>query len=526
MPPSQDSHARRRFVAALAAIVALATLLCFYRLGAADVCGFNEAVEGVFVQQMVEHGELLFPLDNGRAPLYKPPLFHWTATALDRLAGASRVTAFNLRMPAALYAVAGVALTMVFAYDFLGLTGAIVAGLVLCGSYQYLENARIGRVDMTLCFFETLAMFACAWWLKSVDRADEAALSAASPLDARPPTRAAALRYLLAGALGLAVLAKGPVGALLPATACGIFLLFARRFGDLRRLATPGPAALALVIGGSWYAACYFSGRYGFLHRQLDRENFGRFFGALGAMAPWYYVKPLLFNSVPFSLLVPFAVYAALRAAPPRASFTGQSPSPATRAAAMRLFAIFWIVTVVFFTVAAYKRRAYLLPLWPVSAVMIAWWTQTVSRGGIEPRSRGYRRYAHVVPRAVIAACAVAIVFNFFYLPRKAIRACGNDSMRATAAAINRIVGRDEPLYSYKLGDEPATLIFYLDRDAPPIATRLGDAPPGYVILPAAVWRKEKDTAPEWTAVFSATSGDPPVVLLRHGAALARNFVR
>ena len=273
----------RRFATALAAIVALAALLSFYRLGAADVCGFNEAVEGVFVQQMVEHGELLFPLDNGRAPLYKPPLFHWTATALDHLVGATRVTAFNLRMTAALYALAGVALTMVFAYDFLGLAGAIVAGLVLCGSYQYIENARIGRVDMTLCFFETLALFAFAWWLTASRRAD------------------AALRYLLAGALGLAVLAKGPVGAILPATACGLFMLIERRFNDLRRLATPGPIALAIVSGSSWYAACYFSGRYDFLHRQLGSENVGRFFGALGAMAPWYYLKPLLLNSVPLS---------------------------------------------------------------------------------------------------------------------------------------------------------------------------------------------------------------------------------
>src|SRR5215470_2723620 len=104
------------FVAYLA-IVLLSAVLTLDRLGEADVCGFNEAVEGVFVQQMVEHGELLFPLDNGRAPMYKPPLFHWTATALARLTGATRVTPFTLRLPAALYAVAGVALTLAFAYD-------------------------------------------------------------------------------------------------------------------------------------------------------------------------------------------------------------------------------------------------------------------------------------------------------------------------------------------------------------------------------------------------------------------------
>ncbi|HLJ43370.1 MAG TPA: hypothetical protein VKT12_04060, partial [Candidatus Binataceae bacterium] len=94
--------------------------LTLHRLDAAEVCGANEAIEGVFVQQMVEHGVLLFPLENGSAPMYKPPLFHWTATALDRIARANRVTAFNLRLPSALYATAGVVLTIIFAWTPLG----------------------------------------------------------------------------------------------------------------------------------------------------------------------------------------------------------------------------------------------------------------------------------------------------------------------------------------------------------------------------------------------------------------------
>ena len=39
---------------------------------------------------------------------------------------------------------------------------------------------------------------------------------------------------------------------------------------------------------------------------------------------------------------------------------------------AVRLFAIFWLVTVVFFELSAFKRRAYLLPLWPASAVLLS----------------------------------------------------------------------------------------------------------------------------------------------------------
>jgi 4-amino-4-deoxy-L-arabinose transferase-like glycosyltransferase len=172
----------RRF--AFPAIILLAAILTLYGLGAAQVCGFNEAVEGVALQQMVEHGKLLFPLQNGRFPMYKPPLFHWTAAALDRAAGIRRVTEFNLRLPAALYAIAGVALTVAFASSFLGPDGAVIAGLILCGSYQYIENARIGRVDMTLALCETLAIFSFAWWLAPRAGVTGSAADAAPAADA------------------------------------------------------------------------------------------------------------------------------------------------------------------------------------------------------------------------------------------------------------------------------------------------------------------------------------------------------
>jgi 4-amino-4-deoxy-L-arabinose transferase-like glycosyltransferase len=602
-PPNVASPMRPRTLVAIALVVALAAVTMLHRLGAADVCGSNEAVEAVFLQQMVEHDALLFPLENGRSPMYKPPLFHWTAVAIDRLAGVTKVTAFNLRLPAALYAIAGVILTIAFASTILSAPGGMLAGLILTASYQYLENARIGRVDMTLCFFETLALFAFARWSVPTDIAgttarEPRALATDSDADARGPGY---LRYLIAVALGLAVLAKGPVGALLPGLAIAIFLVAEGRFSDVRRLATPGPVLLTLALASSWYLACLFGRRYGFLDRQISSENFGRFFGSLGAMAPWYYLKPILLNSAPLSLIVPFAVFAALRTywrptafkrpsgladapsqdldddlegdhsfhsekGPGRSLQSGSSsvrkepkaaepnsparsggsrpaqnpislwmalrmmflptmdtpdvrsadPDPAgaqsLRAlATIRLFAIFWVVTVLFFTVAAYKRRAYLLPLWPASAVTLSWWLTSIA----------HSRNGRFLRATVAASCAVLIAINFFYLPRREVRECAGDSMREAAAQINRVVGPTEPLYLFQFEDEPAPLLFYLDRTAPRIAGKLGDAPPGYVITTAEAWRRLKPQALDLQPVFESSSGRPRIVLLRHGKAYA-----
>jgi 4-amino-4-deoxy-L-arabinose transferase-like glycosyltransferase len=209
----------RRSALIIGAIVLGAAILLFNRLGTADICTGNEAVEAVFVQQMVEHGHLLFPLENGRQPMYKPPLFHWSATALDRLTGQRRVTASNLRAAAAMYALGGIVMTMAFAMWLLGIDAAILAGLILAASYQYIDQGRFGRVDMTLCFFEAAALFAFVWWMPPRRDAGRAWAS-----DNRNRL------YLLALAMGLAVLSKGPVGAILPGAAMLIFLVAERRW--------------------------------------------------------------------------------------------------------------------------------------------------------------------------------------------------------------------------------------------------------------------------------------------------------
>jgi 4-amino-4-deoxy-L-arabinose transferase-like glycosyltransferase len=322
---------------------------------------------------------------------------------------------------------------MIFAWSRFGPGAGLITGLVLAGSYQYIANGRIGRVDMTLTFFETLALLSFLWW-RGARRGPA-------------PAKTVALRYLFGAALGFAVLAKGPVGAVLPALAIALFLAIEGHLDEILEF-IPGPAILALGLGASWYAACYAGGRYGFLDRQLGSENFGRFFGALGAMAPWYYVAPLLLNSIPLSLIAPVAVAAAMHYRSDR----GDTDSPRQ---VVRLMAIFWIASVVLFSLAAYKRRTYLLPLWPASAILIGWWTEALAQ----------RYWGRIFRTALVLICAGLITFNYFYIPRLEARRCGNLSYRPAATAINRAVGKNEPLYAYGFHEELAPLLFYLGRN-------------------------------------------------------------
>ncbi len=520
--PARSPISRHLHAWAIVSLIVMLLMLTLHRLGSgpcdppsrnpvvrfvrgafcgADICGTNEAIEGVFVQDMVERGHVLFPTGQGGTVMYKPPLFHWTAFAVDRIFGIKRVTAFNLRIPSVLYALATALLVIIFASSRFGPNTGLLAGLILAGSYQFIGLARAGRVDMTLTFFEALGLLSFLWWMPARGVA--------------PSRRAAALPYLSAAALGAAVVAKGPVGLLLPGLAIALLTFTERRVRELIGWFVPGPAFVAIAIGSSWYGACFIAGRYGFLTRQLGSENFGRFLGTLGAMPPWYYVKPLLLNSGPLSLLAPIAVFFAFRLPRPELNLAfaeAKLMRPVMEEAerrrnAVRLLAIFWVLTVVFFTLAAYKRRAYLLPLWPASAVLIAWWFESL----------GSETGARLARGALAVVCAMLVTFDFLYLPWREQRDCANDSYRPAAQMITRTVGPGEPLYVFGFTEDLAPLVFYLNRLVTPIHGRLGDAPPGYVLVPGQVWAMVRGHAPGLTPVLIAPHGRFGLVLLSHG---------
>ena len=114
--------------------------------------------------------------------------------------------------------------------------------------------------------------------------------------------------------------------------------------------------------------------------------------------------------------------------------------------------------------------------------MILAWWIVTIP-------PIAYRR---VATWTFAALCAGLIVFNFIYIPRAEVRACRDDSFRPAAEEIARVVAPADPLYLYGFQEEVAPLLFYLDRDAPILQGHLGDAPPGFIILPAHVWKKHQ----------------------------------
>lgn len=430
----------RSLVAALA-VLAIASVLMLYRLGEAEVCGFNEAVEALVMQDMLERGNLLFPRASGDEPSYKPPMVHWVATVLARVLGASEVSELSVRLPSVFFALAGIGVTMVFVHRHMGAHTGVLAGLILAAAMQYVRQGRYGRVDMALTFFETATLLVFLTWAIRTTR---------RPTD----TRTDPWLWLLALTAGAGVLTKGPVGAVLPLAAIMITLAMDRRWDLARKMFRWGPTIAFLTLSISWYALCALAAKGDFLSLHLGTENLGRFTGSLGRMPTLYYLNPLLMNSPPLTFLAPLAVVAALR---PGAGARDELREP--RETSTRLFAIFWLVTVVFFSLAAYKRRAYLLPIWPAAAILIAEWL----------RARAQTANGKALRGAVTAACGILVLVNFVVAPLIEIRQCPAGNFKHAASAIRAHLPPSANLVSVggTGGGDLAALRFYLQHPLP-----------------------------------------------------------
>jgi 4-amino-4-deoxy-L-arabinose transferase-like glycosyltransferase len=360
-------------------LLAVLCLLLFFP-GLADIPFHTkgEPREAVVVWEIVTTGEWVLPLRNGTDIPSKPPLFHWLG-ALTSLA-AGEVSELTVRLPSALLGTAGVLLTFATGARLWGAGSGLVAAVVLATSFEWWRAATSARVDMTLTFF-MVAAFVLFLLLH------------------REGKGGAGRGLLFALLLGLATLAKGPVGAILPGLTAVVFLWLVGDLGFLRKLRPLASAALFLAVAGSWYGLALWKGGLDFFGKQIVRENVLRFFateaGGTGHEHPFYYLIPgFLLGMAPWSLFLP-----------PLAVFLYRRRGALAREGF--LYPLVWFgVVFVFFSVASGKRTVYLLPLYPAAALLLgAWWNNAT---GAQPEP-GCGRFLRAGAYAGAALFTVAV---------------------------------------------------------------------------------------------------------------------
>lgn len=352
-PASQSRSTNGIGITLLGAIFSAALLLQMLPYTAAIKLNASaEAREAHVVAEMIDGGDYILPRRAGHIPS-KPPLYHWIAAAAAAVDG--DISPAAARLPSVLFGALTLWLTVWLASristDSRG--AGLLAGVILSTSYGFLALTQRALVDMTFSFF---VVAACA---VSILRLSEA-LACGRAFTAALRTADLALIAALAGA---ATLAKGPLGALLPAI---MIVLFALRFGSARSFGAllvrlPIPALIYLLVAAPWYWLAAGSGGEAFVWRQFIFENIDRFLGGEGVNYEpwWFYIPSILRTLFPWSIPLIAALFAKRRADPAANNITAGL--------------LLWIgAALVFFSLSSGKRHSYLLPLYPIAALYLA----------------------------------------------------------------------------------------------------------------------------------------------------------
>jgi 4-amino-4-deoxy-L-arabinose transferase-like glycosyltransferase len=364
-------------------VLVLAAVLFLWFLGAHDLWAPDEPFFGEGAREMLIDGQWLVTHVNGVVNSHKPPLFFWLIAIFSIPFGA--VTEFTARLPSVLAALGTLALVMRLGRRWYGPKTAVLAGVLLATSYMFWDKARWSQIDSLLCFLIWVALSAFDAWRSG-------------GADGR---RAGALFWLAAG---LAVLAKGPVGLLLPLGVVVLVLAVERDLGSLRRFAPLLGPALFVLVTGAWALAATFWGPAEYSVVGALREHFvERGMHGMHHVQPfWYYAERLPLSLLPWTALLPGALVLAWR---DRRRSVGQRMSLATA-----------LFVVVFFSLSTEKRDLYVLPAFPAIALMMA-----VMVGGIAGRREGFENVAtldrrwvtigQVVVGGLFTLVAVAVPF-------------------------------------------------------------------------------------------------------------------
>ena len=219
----------QRFNQSLLVLLVLCCFLFIFRLGVPGLMDPDEGRYAEIAREMLVLGDFITPHLNFLPYLEKPPLVYWLTAVSLKVGGLNEWAA---RFIPALSALAGIMAVYWLAARLWGPKDAFLAGLITATSSGYVLLGRLLTLDMTLT--------ACLTWGIAL-----------TYLALRNQQR----RYLPWAylALGLGVLAKGPVALVLPAL---IFLTWFGVRGQWRQvfqLWHTGGALILAVVVLPWY---------------------------------------------------------------------------------------------------------------------------------------------------------------------------------------------------------------------------------------------------------------------------------
>ncbi len=411
--------------------------------------------------EMIENADPVIPTFDGVPRLVKPPLLNWIQATLFRLLGPREIAA---RLPAILATVGCLLLVALVARRRFGEEGAAWAAALFSTLPLVIFEGKVGTIDALL----TLHVFAVV--------AFDMVVTAAGGVYAGAT---------IGALLGLAFLAKGPVGVILP-----LLAILAGRTATTREILPRARAALAGVCAWGlvvlpWSLA--FVERLGFrvAFSTIRSEVLDRYFATTRHEEPyWYYAGVFLVGFFPWAAVFLVGMVRAIR----------RWGDPAARTATYATAG--FLAGFVLLSVGRAKLPNYLLPLAPLAPIIASW------EIGQELSARGRRPLGAWLTTASLglgSAGLAAVVWVGKFAPYRRVILAGAILLGAGAVAA-----------AVSLAQRCCRMVFGSAAAAGFLTTLL------VVVVAYPALARSRTTEPLVRAVPELGSGRPVVVVERH----------
>lgn len=321
-------------------LIIVAALVWFCNLDYRKLVRPDEGRYAEIPREMVASGDWLTPRLNDLKYFEKPALQYWATAAAYEAFGQAHWTA---RLWPALTGFLGILFTAFVGMKLWGRQAGIYAGLVLGSSVLWVGIGHINTLDMGLSFFLSAGVLSLALAQRSQ-----------WPLSQR--------NWMLVAwvSLGLAILSKGLIGAVLPAAAFFVYSVLNLDWAAWKRLHILKGVLALLIVTAPWFIWVsivnpeFFN--FFFIHEHWDRFLKSEH----KRLGVWYYFVPILLGGI---LPWMFMMLGSLATAWQREPVEGFQT---------RRYLLVWCVLVfVFFSVSKSKLPSYILPIFPALALLI-----------------------------------------------------------------------------------------------------------------------------------------------------------
>ncbi|NEP74075.1 MAG: glycosyltransferase family 39 protein [Okeania sp. SIO2G4] len=390
-------------------ICLLAWLAFFCNLGNIGLVDETEPLFAEAARQMVETGDWITPYFNGETRFDKPPLIYWLMAIAYHIFG---INEWSVRLPSAISATCLVCFGFYVLYKYgnyhlsnqeftpknksliVKLLIAWIGAAMIALNPETIAWGRIGVSDMLLTGCMCSALF--AFFIGYASQADNHQISQVNhpqkqknqqPKNSKILSKKFSSRqnknqlsiatkphkinrwylafYIL---ISLAVLAKGPIGIVLPALIIGSFLLYVGKFVQIwEEINIFRGSLIFFTITLPWYSLVTLVNGKEYIDSFFGYHNFERFTKVVNHHgAPWYfYFLVVLIGFAPWSIYLPIAI---AKTKFWQRRYWCNKP----RNEQLSLFAFFWFICIfIFFSVSATKLPSYVLPLMPAAAILI-----------------------------------------------------------------------------------------------------------------------------------------------------------